>query len=62
MVFQGEEISIGVRGWTHGYDFYAPERSVLFHEYASKSKRRGRKGAVRAAYIVSHRIASHSIA
>ena len=46
MVFQGEEISIGVRGWTHGYDFYAPERSVLFHEYASKSKRRGKKGAV----------------
>ena len=24
MVFQGEEISIGIRGFTHGYDFYAP--------------------------------------
>jgi len=24
MVFQGEEIAIGVRGFTYGYDFYAP--------------------------------------
>mmetsp|Transcript_15517 Transcript_15517/g.20214 ORF Transcript_15517/g.20214 Transcript_15517/m.20214 type:complete len:501 (-) Transcript_15517:54-1556(-) len=34
MVFQGEEISITVRGFTWGYDFYAPERSVCFHMYA----------------------------
>lgn len=40
-VFQGEEISMGVRGWSHGYDFYAPASSVMFHEYASHSKRRG---------------------
>lgn len=40
MIFQGEEISIGLRGWTHGYDYYAPQRSVLFHEYAVFSKRR----------------------
>jgi hypothetical protein len=32
MVFMGEEISIGIRGWTHGYDMYAPTTSVLFHE------------------------------
>lgn len=40
MVFQGEEISIGIRGFTHGYDFYAPRDSVVFHEYATKSSRR----------------------
>lgn len=40
MVFQGEEISIGVRGFTHGYDYYAPRASVVFHEYAEASKRR----------------------
>jgi [Skp1-protein]-hydroxyproline N-acetylglucosaminyltransferase len=40
MVFQGEEIAIGIRGFTFGYDFYAPEKSVVFHEYAKKSERR----------------------
>ena len=37
---QGEEINVGIRGFTHGYDFYAPRDSVVFHEYAEKSKRR----------------------
>jgi len=27
-------MSIGIRGWTIGYDYYAPERSVCFHHYA----------------------------
>ncbi len=40
MVFMGEEISIGIRGWTHGYDFYANQQSVVFHEYAQESARR----------------------
>lgn len=35
MIFQGEEMSIGIRGFTYGYDFYAPERSICFHSYAS---------------------------
>ena len=39
-VFQGEEVSMGLRGWTHGYDFYAPYHSVVFHEYAESSERR----------------------
>lgn len=26
--------SIGIRGYTIGYDYYAPERSVCFHHYA----------------------------
>lgn len=39
-LFQGEEVSIGIRGFTFGYDFYAPHTSVIFHEYAVNSKRR----------------------
>jgi len=34
MIFQGEEMSIGLRGFTIGYDYFAPERSVCFHSYA----------------------------
>lgn len=34
MIFQGEEMSIGIRGFTIGYDYYAPGRSVCFHHYA----------------------------
>ena len=34
MIFQGEEMSIGIRGFTVGYDMYSPERSVCFHHYA----------------------------
>jgi len=40
MLFQGEEISIGIRAWTYGYDMYAPHKSVIFHEYAVNSARR----------------------
>lgn len=36
MVFQGEEISMGVRAFTYGYDLYTPERSVCFHHYSRK--------------------------
>jgi hypothetical protein len=36
MIFQGEESSIMIRGFTHGYDYYAPEKSVAFHIYAIK--------------------------
>mmetsp|Transcript_39607 Transcript_39607/g.64836 ORF Transcript_39607/g.64836 Transcript_39607/m.64836 type:complete len:275 (-) Transcript_39607:96-920(-) len=40
MIFQGEEMSIGIRGFTIGYDFYAPERSVCFHHYAEGRNKR----------------------
>ena len=43
MIFQGEEISLGVRGFTHGYDYYTPERSVCFHYYASKKDTKRKK-------------------
>jgi [Skp1-protein]-hydroxyproline N-acetylglucosaminyltransferase len=44
MIFQGEEMSIGIRGYTIGYDYYAPERSVCFHHYAvgDNAKRRSK--------------------
>mmetsp|Transcript_1683 Transcript_1683/g.2416 ORF Transcript_1683/g.2416 Transcript_1683/m.2416 type:complete len:896 (-) Transcript_1683:65-2752(-) len=43
MIFQGEEISIGIRGFTYGYDFYAPQRSVLYHYYNSDPNTKKRK-------------------
>ena len=43
MIFQGEEISMTVRGYTHGYDFYTPARSVCFHYYAIGENRAKRK-------------------
>ena len=36
--FHGEEISIGVRAFTHGYDIYHPHRVVAFHEYTRKGR------------------------
>jgi hypothetical protein len=42
MIFQGEEISIGVRGFTYGYDFYAPEKSVLYHYYHTDPNKKKR--------------------
>ena len=35
MIFQGEEMNIGVRAFTYGYDFYAMQSQVCFHYYAS---------------------------
>ena len=33
MYFHGEEISIAVRAYTHGYDLFHPHRLVAWHEY-----------------------------
>jgi hypothetical protein len=33
MIFQGEEISMTLRGYSYGYDYYAPERGVCYHMY-----------------------------
>lgn len=44
MIFQGEEMSIGIRGFTIGYDIYAPERSVCFHHYANGVNKKKRNG------------------
>jgi hypothetical protein len=39
LYFFGEEVSLAVRLWTHGYDIYHPNRLVMFHNW----KRDGRR-------------------
>jgi hypothetical protein len=36
--FHGEEISIAVRSYTHGYDLFHPHRIVIYHEYTRKNR------------------------
>lgn len=36
--FHGEEISIAVRAFTHGYDLFHPHRVVLWHEYTRNGR------------------------
>jgi hypothetical protein len=33
LYFFGEEISLSVRLWTHGYNIYHPNRAVLYHDW-----------------------------
>jgi len=33
MYFDGEEISMAVRSYTHGYDLFIPNKVVIFHEF-----------------------------
>ena len=37
-VFQGEEILQTIRGFSFGYDFYAPLRNVAYHIYGIKKR------------------------
>jgi len=37
MYFHGEEISIAVRAFTHGYDLFHPHQIVTWHEYIRKN-------------------------
>lgn len=30
-LFDGEEMSMAIRMWTHGYDFYAPHKDIAYH-------------------------------
>lgn len=36
--FHGEEISIAVRAYTHGYDLFHPHKTVVWHEYTRKNR------------------------
>jgi hypothetical protein len=36
--FHGEEISIGVRAFTHGYDLFHTHKVVIWHEYTRKGR------------------------
>lgn len=37
LYFNGEEASMAARLWTHGYDLYAPNRAVIYHNYERQS-------------------------
>lgn len=36
--FHGEEISISVRAYTHGYDLFHPNKVICWHEYTRKGR------------------------
>ena len=36
--FHGEEISIAVRAFTHGYDLFHPHKVLIWHEYTRKGR------------------------
>ena len=36
--FHGEEITIAVRAFTHGYDLYHPHKVIAWHEYTRKGR------------------------
>ena len=36
--FHGEEISIAVRAFTHGYDMFHPHKVLIWHEYTRKGR------------------------
>jgi glycosyltransferase involved in cell wall biosynthesis len=38
--FHGEEISIAVRAYTHGYDLFHPHKTVVWHEYTRKGRKK----------------------
>ncbi len=39
LYFFGEEITMSVRLWTHGWDFYAPNDVLAYHNYAKQTAR-----------------------
>jgi hypothetical protein len=40
MYFHGEESSLAVRAYTHGYDLFSPHRPIIWHEYMRHGKTR----------------------
>jgi len=40
MYFHGEEPSIAVRAFTHGYDLFHPHRIIAWHEYTREGKKK----------------------
>jgi glycosyltransferase involved in cell wall biosynthesis len=36
LFFRGEEITMTIRAYTHGYDFFHPHKIILWHEYTRK--------------------------
>jgi Glycosyltransferase (GlcNAc) len=40
LYFMGEEITLAVRAFTHGYDLFHPHRSYVYHAYVREGNRR----------------------
>lgn len=38
LYFHGEEITLAVRSYTHGYDLFTPHKIVCWHEYTRKNR------------------------
>ncbi|GAB3444627.1 GlcNAc-transferase family protein [Insolitispirillum peregrinum] len=39
LYFQGEEISLAVRLWSHGWDLFTPNQAVAYHDYTPRPSR-----------------------
>jgi hypothetical protein len=39
LYFHGEEITLAVRLWTHGFDLFAPNEHVIYHDYSTDRAR-----------------------
>lgn len=40
LYFHGEEITIGARAYTHGYDMFHPHKVIAWHEYTRKNRKK----------------------
>ncbi|WP_130472648.1 GlcNAc-transferase family protein [Candidatus Magnetaquicoccus inordinatus] len=40
LYFYGEELTLAVRLWTHGYDFFVPNQIVVYHNYGLQERAR----------------------
>jgi hypothetical protein len=40
LYFEGEEIMLGVRAYTHGYDLFHPSELIVWHEYTRQYRRK----------------------
>ncbi|MBF0096172.1 MAG: hypothetical protein HQM04_05040 [Magnetococcales bacterium] len=38
LYFYGEELTLAVRLWTHGYDIFVPNRIILYHNYGLQER------------------------
>lgn len=40
LYFHGEETSLAVRAYTHGYDLFSPHKPIIYHEYTRAGKKK----------------------
>lgn len=61
LYFHGEEISIGVRAYTHGYDLFHPIKNVIWHEYTRNGKKRHWDDAKSSEWVAMNQRAHHRV-